>query len=221
MTSQDCMEWSGHLVLVLVFLLCWAFLHVPSTAGLKQEAHPFLMISPPLCHLPCYLWVFKTCLVSLDVRAFPLVMVIPGWQELSKTHQKRKFPLVLHVVFFGVWLSWCEPAWLDANGMWRNVVISESDWKGLVCQLWAACRADGSMLGFTGFSSQACLHCGYFLISSPVFRSIVLTWWIHHCWPWGRWWPLAGSMTAACVLNRGHLESPLPRFFQRRRWSVI
>lgn len=48
--------------------LCW-FWSSPSSifmcsqqrAGLKKPVHPFLMVSPPLCHLHCYLWVSKSC----------------------------------------------------------------------------------------------------------------------------------------------------------------
>lgn len=196
-------------------LLCLVFSRVPSGEQGSRSNFTLSWWSVHHSHLHCCLWVSKTCPVSLDVRAFPVVMVIPGRQEITRT-------CLLHVVFFGVWVSWCERAWLDVSSMWRNVAISRWDWKGLVCPLWPACRADGSMLGFTGFCTQACLLWGYFLISFPVFRSTMLTWWHPHCQPWRHWWSLVDSMMTACVvLNWGHLDSPVPRQSQRRRWTII
>lgn len=83
--------WSG--LAALRWLWCSSLPSVSTRsqqrAGLKKQVHLFLMVSPPLCHLHCYLWGPKTCLVSLDVRAFPVVMVIPGWRKITKICLKR------------------------------------------------------------------------------------------------------------------------------------
>lgn len=166
--------WSG------LVTLCWFwcsssaghFYVFPAESWAQTRSTPFLDGQPTTL----------TCLAiseSLKLVWFHWIseLFLWWWQDSLKKKISTRF--ACSVLWSLVVVMWaCLP---DANGMQRNVAISESDWKGLVCQLWAACRADGSMLGFTGFSSQACLHCGYFLISSPVFGSVLLTWWIHHC----------------------------------------
>lgn len=102
-------------------LLSSIFMCSQQRAGLRKQVHPFLMISPPASLLHCYLWVSKTSLVSLDVRDFSVVM--PGWREITKACLKRYFQLILHVAFFGIQMSSCERAWLDASGMWRNEAV--------------------------------------------------------------------------------------------------
>lgn len=174
MTNQNCMEWSGHLVLVLMFFSL-VFSCSQQRAGLKKQVHPFLMISPPASHLHCYLWVSKTCLVSLDVRDFSVVM--PGWQEITKACLKRYFQLILHVAFFGIQMWWCERAWLDASGMWRNEAIhfrmgleriGLSDQRELHAGLMVS-------PGFTGFSTPR-------LFALWVFSHLLPCLWKYHAY---------------------------------------